>query len=135
MKRSFLYHLGGVFLIKLMLQRTNDFKLFNLSAIVCTTQNSFKGNSQLWTWIHKIIARAALKKIKNRINFEDLNNDEEAEPFDWGSVIDVPYLEKAISSLPDGYRSVFILYEVEGFMHKEIAEMMNISVNTSKTQL
>jgi len=96
---------------------------------------SFKGDSQLGTWIHTIIARAALKKIRNRIYFDELTEIEEPDPIDWGSVIDIAHLEKAIASLPDGYRSIFTLYEIEGFKHKEIAEMMNISVSTSKTQL
>ena len=96
---------------------------------------SFNGKSQLGTWIHTIIARAALKKIKNKIQFVDLNEIEDSTPIDWGSNIDVHHLEKAIASLPDGYRSIFTLFEVEGFKHREIAEMLNISINTSKTQL
>ena len=96
---------------------------------------SFKGNAHLGTWIHTIIARTALKKIKNRVHFVELSEVEESDPIDWGSNIDVQYLEKAIASLPDGYRSIFTLYEVEGFKHTEISEMMNISVNTSITQL
>lgn len=96
---------------------------------------SFKGTSQLGTWIHTIIARAALKKIEDKIHFADLTDLEEGDPFDWGSAIDVKYLEKAIHSLPEGYRSIFTLYEIEGFKHREIADMMNISVSTSKTQL
>lgn len=96
---------------------------------------TFRGTSQLGTWIHTIIARAALKKIKDKIHFADLLEMEEGEPFFWGDVIDIQYLEQAIQSLPEGYRSIFTLHEVEGFKHQEIAEMMNISVNTSKTQL
>ena len=96
---------------------------------------SFKGTAQLGTWIHTIIARAALKKIKNRIHFNELSEVDNSDPIDWGSIIDVEHLEKAIVSLPDGYRSIFTLFEIEGFRHKEIAEMMNISVSTSKTQL
>jgi len=96
---------------------------------------SFKGEAQFGTWIHTIIARAALKKIRNRIHFAELNEVTEADPFTLSSNIDIQYLEKAISNLPDGYRSIFTLYEIEGFKHKEIAEMMNISISTSKTQL
>lgn len=96
---------------------------------------SFKGKSQLGTWIHTIIARTALKKIKNKIHFVELSEVGEPNPIDWGLIIDVKLLEKSIASLPDGYRSIFTLYEIEGFKHKEIAEMMNISINTSKTQL
>ena len=45
------------------------------------------------------------------------------------------YLEKAILSLPSGYRVVFLLIEVEGYKHREVAEMLNISEGTSKSQL
>ena len=96
---------------------------------------SFKRNAQLGTWIHTIIARAALKKIKHSIHFDELIEVGESNLIDWSFVMDVQHLEKAIASLPDGYRSVFTLHEIEGFKHKEIAEMMNISVSTSKTQL
>ena len=42
---------------------------------------------------------------------------------------------KALQQLPDGYRTVFNLYSVEGYSHKEIAEILEISENTSKSQL
>ena len=44
-------------------------------------------------------------------------------------------LEKAILSLADGCRTIFLLIEVEGYKHKEVAEMLNISEGTSKSQL
>jgi RNA polymerase sigma factor (sigma-70 family) len=96
---------------------------------------SFKGDSKIGTWIHTIIARAALKKIRNRIIFEDISEIPENIILDWGEEIDVQELDKAITELPDGYRSIFTLYEIEGFKHSEIAHMMDISISTSKTQL
>ena len=45
------------------------------------------------------------------------------------------YLEKAIKSLPEGYRTIFVLVEIEGYAHKEVAEMLDISAGTSKSQL
>jgi RNA polymerase sigma factor (sigma-70 family) len=96
---------------------------------------SFKGESKLGTWIHIIIARMALKKISHRINFSEIRESREGEPVVWDSEIDIQLLEKAIAALPDGYRSIFTLYEIEGFKHHEIAELMGISINTSKTQL
>ena len=45
------------------------------------------------------------------------------------------YLEKAIQSLPEGYRAVFVLIEVEGYSHQETADMLGISPGTSKSQL
>ncbi|MBK7215438.1 MAG: hypothetical protein IPH88_19600 [Bacteroidales bacterium] len=45
------------------------------------------------------------------------------------------YLEKVILSLPDGYRTVFLLTEVEGYTHEETANTLGISIGTSKSQL
>ena len=97
--------------------------------------HSFKENSKLGTWIHTIIARTALNKIKNKIYFEDVETVADNSTIDWGASIDAEYLEQAILSLPDGYRAVFTLYEIEGFKHREIGEMLSISLNTSKSQL
>jgi RNA polymerase sigma factor (sigma-70 family) len=96
---------------------------------------SFKNESGLGTWIHTIMARKALKKIKGRIRFDDLEEINGNEILNWGDEIDVQLLEKAIGELPDGYRAVLTLYEIEGFSHAEIANMLDISVNTSKSQL
>ena len=49
--------------------------------------------------------------------------------------MDAEYLEKAILSLPAGYRTVFLLVEVEGYSHKEVARMLDINEGTSKSQL
>ena len=102
---------------------------------VFSSLKSFRGESLLRTWIHTIIARAATKKIKERIRFDDLENIPADEIIDWGSCIDLQHLEKAIAELPEGYRTVFTLYEIEGFRHAEIAQLLEISVSTSKTQL
>jgi RNA polymerase sigma-70 factor (ECF subfamily) len=69
------------------------------------------------------------------VYFEDITqySDEHSEWIDIPE--DIGYLEDAIMSLPDGYRTIFTLYEIEGYKHREIAEMMEISENTSKSQL
>jgi len=97
--------------------------------------HTYKGLAQLGTWIHAIIARTAIRKIKDRIYFEDIDAIDTSAIIDWGATIDTEYLEKAISSLPDGYRSIFTLYEIEGFKHQEIAEMIGVTESTSKSQL
>ena len=97
--------------------------------------HTFKGNSKLGSWIHTIIARAAIRKIKERIYFEDIENTDTSTIIDWGAAIDIDYLEKAIANLPEGYRTIFTLYEIEGFKHREIAELIDISESTSKSQL
>ena len=97
--------------------------------------HTFKGEAKLSSWIHTIIARAAIRKIKERIYFEDIESTDTSTIIDWGASIDIDYLEKAIANLPEGYRTIFTLYEIEGFKHREIAELMDISENTSKSQL
>ena len=97
--------------------------------------HTFHGGSKLSTWIHTIIARTAVRKVKNRIYFEDIETSVDSTLIDWGASIDIEYLEKAIAALPEGYRTIFTLYEIEGFKHREIAEMVEISENTSKSQL
>ncbi len=97
--------------------------------------HTFKGEAKLSTWIHTIIARAAIRKIKDRIYFEDIESADTSTIIDWGTSIDIDYLEKAIANLPEGYRTIFTLYEIEGFKHREIAELIDISESTSKSQL
>ena len=97
--------------------------------------HTFKGEAKLSSWIHTIIARAAIRKIKDRIYFEDIESTDTSSIIDWGTSIDIDYLEKAIANLPEGYRTIFTLYEIEGFKHREIAELIDISESTSKSQL
>lgn len=97
--------------------------------------DAFKGESKLSSWIHTIIARTAIRKIKNRIYFQDIETTDTSALIDWGASIDTDHLEKAIAALPEGYRTIFVLYEIEGFKHREIAEMLELSENTSKSQL
>jgi len=97
--------------------------------------DNFRGESKAGTWIHTIMARSALARVKNKMQFTDLEIlPEVADESNYLSV-DSEYLEKAILALPDGYRSIFTLYEIEGFKHREIADMLEISENTSKSQL
>jgi RNA polymerase sigma-70 factor (ECF subfamily) len=96
---------------------------------------TFKNQSALSTWIHTIIARTAYAVIKNRIYFEDIE-EHEGNAMDLSELpTDISHLERAIMELPDGYRTVFTLYEIEGYKHREIAEILEISDNTSKSQL
>ncbi len=97
--------------------------------------HTFKGEAKLSSWIHTIIVRAAIRKIKDKIYFEDIESANTSTIIDWGASIDTDYLEKAISNLPEGYRTIFTLYEIEGFKHREIAELIDISESTSKSQL
>lgn len=96
---------------------------------------NFRKESTLGAWIKTIVVRTALSKLKTQTHFEDLEQVDNTKWLDWGNTLDAEYLERAIQDLPDGYRSVFVLIEVEGYSHKEVAEMLGISVGTSKSQL
>ena len=119
---------------------TGDFDLAN-DALQDGFINIFRGlpkfrrESTLGAWIKKIIVRAALKRIRNLKPIETLNEEHTGGLIDWGDHLQAEYLEKAIMALPDGYRSVFVMIEVEGYSHKEVAENLDISVGTSKSQL
>ena len=84
------------------------------------------------SWIKQILVRKTyrlLKKEQATVPLEAVNEIE------FGAESNIAYIEKAIQSLPVKSRTVFVMTEIEGFSHKEIAETMNISVGTSKSQL
>jgi RNA polymerase sigma factor (sigma-70 family) len=106
--------------------------------------SSFRREGSFEGWIKRIMINNALNEIKkNRRNpfLEDIgmiNETQIVDPADSAGKLDpVPadVLMEMIRSLPEGYRIVFTLYVLEDFSHREIADELNISENTSKTQL
>jgi RNA polymerase sigma factor (sigma-70 family) len=106
--------------------------------------NTYRKRGSLEGWIKRIMINHALNQYKKnrKIPFaEDVDEINESEILLFDEEIDniepVPAetLLSMIQSLPEGYRMVFNLYVFEKYSHKEIAEAMNISENTSKTQL
>ena len=89
-------------------------------------------------WIKQITINQSLMCLRRRSSFLMLDI---SEAHDLGGEmfldenIDAKQILALIKELPDGYRTVFNLYAIEGFQHNEIAKMVNISENTSKTQL
>ncbi len=119
---------------------TGDFELANdvlQNAFVQVFRGlkKFRGDSTLGAWIKTIVVRAAIKEVKNKVFFEPIEHIGDHNYIDWGHYLEAEYLEKAIKSLPEGYRTVFVLIEVEGYSHKEVADLLGISVGTSKSQL
>jgi RNA polymerase sigma factor (sigma-70 family) len=99
----------------------------------------FKGEGSFEGWIRRIVVNESLSYLrKNKSMY--LETDIEAadrEP-DYASLenqLEAEDLLKMISALPTGYRIVFNMYAVDGYSHKEIAEQLGISENTSKSQL
>lgn len=97
---------------------------------------NFKANSSLLTWMTTIAVRKAIRHVKLKYDFVDLN---ELTPQQQLSVESDTFsaedLQKSIDCLPSGYRVVFTLIEVEGYSHKEVADILDISEGTSKSQL
>ena len=94
---------------------------------------------KFYTWASRVTVNTILMhKRKNRIKFYGEENilpmDVKVEPKIVSSIQYQDLIEK-LKDLPDGFRTVFNLYEIEGFTHKEIAQKLEISISTSKTQL
>jgi RNA polymerase sigma-70 factor (ECF subfamily) len=110
---------------------------------------SFEGKHEgsLTTWIKTIVVNAALtnnrknKKHNFTDDVEDVKIAADEDRYHFGETmeemqqIQVNRIMSALSDLPIGYRTVFNLYVVEGYSHQEIAEILEISENTSKSQL
>jgi RNA polymerase sigma factor (sigma-70 family) len=97
----------------------------------------YRFDSTLGAWIKTIVVRTSLKLLsKNRnLAFTDLDEAKSDEMILIPDTLNSEYLEKVILSLPDGYRTVFLLTEVEGYSHEETAKLLGISTGTSKSQL
>lgn len=97
--------------------------------------NDFRGDSSIGSWIKRIAVRKALKKLNGHKLFESYEENGSEIPLDFLDDLSGQYLEQLILALPAGFRTVFLLVEVEGYSHKEIATMLSISEGTSKSQL
>lgn len=96
---------------------------------------TFKAEATLGAWIKTICVRTALRKTNSTFDFDDITDINNESELNIDDNLSGEAIEKAIFSLDDGYRTVFLLTEVEGYKHKEVAEMLNISEGTSKSQL
>jgi RNA polymerase sigma-70 factor (ECF subfamily) len=131
--------------------------LGNVSAAEDMTQNaflhlfrkieSFRGESAFSTWLHRLTVNLVLMQLRKRgLNLvsleETISPEDDAPRRDFGSrdpvlagSVDRVTLERAVAALPPGYRMVFVLHDVEGYEHNEIAIMLDCSIGNSKSQL
>lgn len=105
---------------------------------------SFRGDSAFTTWLHRMTVNQVLMHFRKRtVKYEKVTEEGETpDQIVTGSVnpermqiVDKIALEHAIGQLPDGYKNVFVLHDVEGFEHEEVARILGCSVGTSKSQL
>lgn len=105
---------------------------------------NFRGESAFTTWLHRLTVNQVLMYFRKASTRSELTTEEGETPIQivQGTenpnampIIDRIALEKAIEQLPPGYRTVFVLHDVEGYEHEEIARMIGVAEGTSKSQL
>ena len=101
--------------------------------------NQWKGDGPLGGWIRTIVVNTSLTRIKNNKKFKyDKNIDDAVSLSDNGEdqleALQADDLIKLIGTMPEGYKTVFNLFVVEGYGHREIGDLLGISESTSKTQ-
>lgn len=105
---------------------------------ILTKIDDFKGEGSFEGWIKRIMVNESLMHLrkKNRLTLmAELTQLDIVEETETDQDVLYEELLKALEELPTGYRTVFNLYVIEGYKHREIGEMLGISINTSKSQL
>lgn len=109
---------------------------------IYTKVKEFRKEGSFEGWLKRIMVNSAINNYRSNLKhyynaeIDDgtyLEIKDETDSFK--NTYSAEYLIKLIQELPDGYRIVFNMFEIEGYSHKEIAETLNISVSTAKTQL
>lgn len=96
----------------------------------------YRGEGSLRRWINTIAINESIRAIKKVRNLYSHSEPiDEVPVIETESAIDVEKVNLILAKMPRGYRTVFNLYAIDGFSHSEIAEALNISRNTSKSQL
>ena len=109
---------------------------------------TFRGDSAFSTWLHRLAINVVLMQLRKK-GLSLISLDEAMEPpveerpgrsfgeqdLTLSGAIDRMALQKAIDELPSGYRLIFVLHDIEGYEHNEIASMLDCSIGNSKSQL
>ena len=103
--------------------------------------NDFRQETTFGLWMKQIVINRSISQLrKRRVELVDIDDSAveelvDEEPFDYEEqALQVQQVHKAMQALPDGYRVIISLYLLEGYDHEEIAHILKISVNTSRTQ-
>ena len=102
--------------------------------------STFRGEAAFGTWLHRLAVNVILARRTTlgteRARYDDSENALAVVPSRPGGTVEFSLdFEEAIDRLPDGARQVFVLHDVEGYRHEEIADMLGIVPGTSKSQL
>lgn len=100
--------------------------------------NTFKNEGSFEGWMKRIVINEALMALRKINHLHVAFDIDEYDVPEYSTAIDdLQYEEliELIEQLPEGYRTVFNLYEIDGYKHREIADILDISINTSKSQL
>jgi RNA polymerase sigma-70 factor, ECF subfamily len=105
---------------------------------VFTKIKHFKSEGSFEGWIRRIMVREAISFLRQQKKVEFVTDNMEAYDAQTNNIkmeMDVAEIQQLIDNLPEGYRMVFVMYAIEGYKHNEIAELLNITEGTSKSQL
>jgi len=111
--------------------------------------HTFRGESKFSTWLHRLATNLSLMRLRKRKHPEvsldavlEPGGEESGARFEPGApdvrlsgVVDHVHLSRAIAQLPEGYKEMFLLHDVEGYEHHEIARILGCSTGNSKSQL
>ncbi|HKS80058.1 MAG TPA: sigma-70 family RNA polymerase sigma factor [Candidatus Acidoferrales bacterium] len=111
--------------------------------------STFRGESAFSTWLHRLAVNVVLMKLRKKsgaeTSLEEVTEPDEesggprrefgAPDLSLSGSIDRVNLQRAVDQLPPGYKSVFVLHDVQGYEHNEIAGIMGCSIGNSKSQL
>ncbi|CDF78093.1 RNA polymerase ECF-type sigma factor [Formosa agariphila KMM 3901] len=105
---------------------------------VFTQLHTFQDKGSFEGWIRRIMVRESISFLrqKKQIVFAEVEQETgDVSPLSSDDNFAVEDIQMLIDSLPEGYKMVFVMYAIEGYKHHEIAELLNISEGTSKSQL
>ncbi len=151
---EFLYHLHGRRVYALCLRMVNnpsDAEDLMQEAFLQLFRKigTFRGESAFSTWLHRMTVNVVLMRLRKK-SLPVASLEETTDPDDetggprkdigapdlrLSGAVDRVNLERSVEKLPPGYRTVFMLHDVQGYEHNEIADIMGCSVGNSKSQL
>ncbi len=105
---------------------------------VLTNIDQYKGEGSFEGWIRRIVVNECLMFLRKKHNFHltlEIADFDMPNYYTAQQDLEADDILNVLDQLPTGYRTVFNLYVLEGYKHREIAELLGISINTSKSQL